>query len=384
MNSKITLGIVLVLSCILSSCKAKKDEHALPPVDVTDFTVEKKTIPVVLDFMGFVKSPHPVEIRSKVEGYLDKIGYEEGSIVKEGDLMFQIDPRPFQAAVEEAKGEVARQEALLQNATFTVDRLTPLYEQKAASKKDLDNAIANKLATNAALISAKANLLKAEINLGYTTIQSPITGASGKARFREGALINPSSNTLMTTVSVLDPIWIYFSVSDNDILKLRKQTAEHALLIPPSKDYEIEAILSDGSIFPHKGKVNFTSPTYDQATGTIEVRAVFDNPEAILRPGQFARVKVYGAQRPEALYVPQRALLQKSNGMYVYLIDADNKVSLQAVSVGGWYGEYQVITNGLKEGDKIVVDGITKVTPGRVVHITGTWKPKEQTETMGD
>lgn len=375
---RFSLLATLLLLFAVTACKATKSDSQHTAADVTDYVVKAKNLPIVLDFMGFVKSPHPVEIRAKVEGYLEKIAYKEGSVVNEGDLLFQIDPRQFQAAVEEAQGEVARYEALLQNAHFTVDRLTPLYAEKAASKKDLDNAIANQLATNASLISAKAQLLKAQINLGYTTITSPIKGATDKARFREGSLINPAGNTLMTTVSEMDPIWIYFNVSDNDILRLRKETDNKTVILPKETAYIVEALMSDESIYPFQGKVDFSSPTFDQNTGTLEVRAVFPNPELLLRPGQFIRVKVYGAERPNALYVPRRALLQKSSGMYVYLINKDNKVVAQDVSTGEWHGEYQVITNGLKVGDRIVVDGINKVAPGSEVRVSGPWIPKDK------
>lgn len=375
---------LIILSLLFACDSGNKQPAAPPPVDVTDFTVEPKTIPFVFDFVGFAESSHPVEIRARVEGYLDKIAYAEGQLVHEGDLLFQLDPKQYQAKVEEAKGEVARQNAILENARLTVNRLQPLYEQKAASKKDLDNAIASKLSAEASLQSASAQLLNAEINLGYTTIVSPITGLTDKSKFREGALINPGGNTLLTTVSVLDPIWVYFSVSDNDILRTRHQMEKKQVTLPELENgvtvalnntWRVEAIMSDGSAYPHEGRVDFSSPTYDQGTGTLLVRAVFSNPDADLRPGQFVRIKLYGAQRPNAIFVPQRALLQKKGGMFVYLIQNDNKVIAQDVSAGDWYKDYQIITNGLKPGDRIVVDGINKIFPGMSVNVTGQWKP---------
>jgi membrane fusion protein (multidrug efflux system) len=289
------------------------------------------------------------------------------------------------AKVEQATGEVARQKALVANAHLAVDRLTPLYEKKAASKKDLDNATANKLATEASLLSAQANLLDAQINLGYTTIASPITGYADRAKLREGALINPASNSLLTTVSRLDPIWVYFTVSDNDILQVRQKEAEKLIDLPESlgqmampknNAYDVEVSMSDGSAYPHRGKVSFASPTYDQSTGTILVRGVFPNPDGDLRPGQFVRVKVYGANMPNALVVPQRALMQKSTGMYVYRINEEGQPVAQDVSTGQWYGNYQVVTNGLKAGETIIVDGINKIRPGIKIEQVGAWTPK--------
>lgn len=347
----------------------------MPPTNVTDYVVERKNIPAVFDFVGFAKSSHPVDIRAKVEGYLQKIYYTEGAEVHEGDLMFQIDPDQFQAKVKEAQGEVDRQEALLVNAILTVNRLTPLYEQKAASKKDLDNATANKLAIEAQLVTAKAQLDFAIINLGYTKIVAPINGLAAKAQYREGDLINPSANSLLTTVSAMDPIWVYFPVSDNDILKTIKESMEEGITLPKTTEYTVEVVMSDGSVYPYKGKVDYSSPSYDQSTGTLQVRAVMPNPNNDLRPGQFVRVKVYGAERRNVIVVPLRALLQKKGGMYVYLIDKDNKVTAQDVSTGAWAGDYQIVTNGLKPEDRIVVDGITKVKPGMTVNVTGPWKP---------
>lgn len=380
----------LLVSFFLVGCQSEKKPPQKPPADVTSYTVEQKDVPVVFNFIGFAASPHPVEIRARVEGYLEKIAYDEGQLVKKGQLMFQLDPKLYEADVSKSKAEVARQEALLVNANLTVDRLTPLYQKNAASKKDLDNAIANQLATEASLLAAKAQLQYNEVNLSYTTITSPITGYSDKAKFREGALINPASNSLLTTVSVIDPIWIYFTVSDNDILRTEQQSAQKSLILPKEQGevavdkgnkFVVEAVFSDNSTFNQKGIVDYSSPTYDQATGTMQVRAVFPNPQALIRPGQFMRVKVLGAERPHAIMVPRRALMQNKNGMYVYLINHEDKVVAQDVSTAEWHDEYQVITNGLKPGDKIVVDGINKLLPGDKVHIVGQWKETKTGQT---
>lgn len=379
------LLLFLIANFCLTSCHKEKKAAHKPPSEVTSYTVQSQNVPVVFNFVGFAASPHPVEIRARVEGYLEKIAYEEGQIVKKGQLMFQLDPQLYEADVAKAKAEVARQQALLANANLTVDRLAPLYQKNAASKKDLDNAIANQLATEAALLAAKAQLQYNEVNLGYTTITSPLTGYSDKAKLREGALINPASNSLLTTVSVIDPIWVYFTVSDNDILRTREQEAKKKIVLPAQdkiaiekgNKYIVEAIFSDGTTFNHKGIVDYNSPTYDQATGTMQVRAVFPNPEALLRPGQFVKIKVFGAERPGALMVPRRALLQDKNGMFVFLINDNNQVMEQDVMTGEWHGEYQIITNGLKPGDKIVVDGINKLVPGDTVNVIGQWDDKK-------
>lgn len=381
--SAMCLHIIFYFSFILSlvACSSNQKKEIPPATNVTDYIVEAKTIPVIFNFIGFAASSHPVEIRARVEGYLSKIAYTEGQMVQQGDLLFQLDPNQYKAKVEQAKGEVARQEALLENAILTVNRLTPLYKQKAASKKDLDNATANKLAVEASLQSVQAQLLDNEINLGYTTITSPITGLADKSRYHEGALINPGSNSLLTTISVIDPIWIYFTVSDNDILRAREQSASarlklpnsEELILPKENEYIVKITLSNGSIYPEKGKLDFSSPAYDQSTGTLLARAVFPNSQMLLLPGQFVKVQVYGAERSNAILVPRRALMQKKDGMFVYLINQDNQIIAQDVSVEEWFEDYQVISNGLKVGDHIVVDGINKVYPGASVHITGKW-----------
>lgn len=371
---------VISFFILLSSCQTSEKKAVHPsPVDVVSYTVEPKTIPAVFEYIGFAESSHPVEIRGRVEGYLDKIAYEEGGFVKEGDLLFQLDPSQYQAKVEQAKGEVAKQRALLENAKLTVNRLKPLYEQKAASKKDLDNAVANELSAIAMLQSAEAQLLEAEINLSYTTIRSPINGLTDRSKYREGALITPGPNSLLTTVSVVDPIWVYFTVSESDILKVQQQRNAQSILLPQEDKWDVEIFLNGDVAFPTKGKVDFSAPTYDQSTGTLLVRAVFHNPEKVndkisyIHPGQFVRVKVLGAQRPNVLLVPRRALMQKNTGLFVYLIDKNNKVVAQDVSTGEWYEEYQIVTNGLKPDDRIIVDGTNKVHPGSVVKVVGSW-----------
>ena len=383
--------LLTLLSLVAVSCHWKgKGSPTQPVVDVTAYTIEEKKIPLVFDFLGFAESTHPVEIRARVQGYLDKIAYQEGQLVKEGDLLFQLDPKGYEAKVELAKAEVSKQEALLENARLTVNRLTPLFEQKAASKKDLDNAIANQLATQASLQAAQAQLLDAQINLGYTTIVTPITGLADKSKLREGALINPGDNSLITTVSVLDPIWVYWTISDNDILRIRQleesksitlpTTGKSSITLPQDNGYEVKVVMSDGSLYPHMGKVDFYSPTYDQTMGTLLVRGIFPNPDAVLRPGQFVRIKVYGAERPHAIVVPRRALIQKKNGVFVYLINEKDEVVAQDISTSDWVGDFQIVTNGLKPGDKIVVDGINKLHPGTPVRVIDTWVPEDKKE----
>lgn len=376
-----TIAFTLFLLGACPGCKKPPPQETPPPTSVTAWTVKPINLPVVWKYIGFTESSHTVQILPRVEGYLQKINYLEGSIVQQGSLLFQIDPTQFQAVVERAQGAVARQEALLTNAILTVERLQPLYEQKAASKKDLDQAISQKLSAQASLQSAQATLLNAQINLGYTSITSPVTGLTDRSQLREGALVTPGVGSLLTTLSVIDPIWIYFTVSDNDILRIKKQVDAKELVLPPDDNYEIELVLSDGSRFPYKGKVSFNSPTYNRSTGTMLIRSVFPNPAkdskslGALHPGQFVEVHVLGATRPAAVCIPKRALVQRAEGLFVYLIAENGTVHPQDVEAGEWEGELQCIRNGLKEGDRLVVDGINKIAPSMPVHVVKEWEP---------
>lgn len=362
----------LIFPCLLlvaASC-SKQPAPTLPPVPVTTVRVVRQTIPADFQFVGMVESSHIVELRARVEGYLEQISYQEGLLVKSGDLMFTIDQRPFIASLDQAKAELAKQKALLWNAKETVSRLKPLYEQNAVSLKDLDDAIAEELAANAQVEAAEANVMTAELNLSFTSITAPVTAMSNQAKFREGALISPGPNSLLTTLYVIDPIWVYFSVSDGDILKSRDEIAKNLLKYPEHMNFAIDVVLADGTSLPTHGKVDFTDPALQQNTGTMNVRAVLPNPEGLIRPGQFVQVVVKGAVRPNAIIVPQTSVLQGQKGMYVYVVDANKKAVMRPVEPGDWYEDFWIIKSGLQEGDEVIVTGVNKVQPDSNVTVT--------------
>ncbi|MBS4169541.1 Multidrug export protein AcrE [Neochlamydia sp. AcF95] len=361
--------LIALIFLLAASCGGEKSLPPPPFVEVSALTIQKTTIPWIYESVGYAESSHQVEIRARVEGYLEEIAYIEGAEVTKGQLLFKLDQTPFIAAVEQAKGNLAREKALLGNAQQAVERLTPLYAKHAASKKDLDEATANLLASQASVQVAEAALKVAEINLSYTLLTSPINGLSGKSSYRQGALISPGSNQLMTSITVLDPIWISFSISENEILKIDKEVKNRTLVLPQDKNYGVEVILADGSRYPFRGEVNFSAPTYDQKTGTLSMRAQLPNPKLILKPGQFVRVKVKGAIKPNTIYVPQKALLESKTGMYVYIV-REGKAAIQNVTVGDWYGDDWIIEEGLREGDQVIVDGINKVGQGTPIKVT--------------
>ncbi len=361
--------LLVTLIVILTGCHGKPKPAELPPVEVSVFPVTPMTVPAVFEFIGQTQSSHLVEIRARVEGYLNTIGYTEGELVNQDDLLFQLDPAQFVASVERARGMLEEQKALLWKAERDAERMEPLYAKNAASRKDLDDALSSVMAKKAAVIQAKAQLDEAELNLGYAKITSPIKGLSGRSRFREGALITPGPEGLLTNVAVLDPIWVIFNVSDNEILQNESERQKKFLVYPKDMNFDVKLLLADGSSFPQLGKVNFAQPWLDPKTGTMEVRAQFSNPNSSLKPGQFVRVSVYGAERPGALFVPQAAVMQGQKGKFVYIVKADGTAEMRPVNVGEWLESYWLIYDGLIAGEKVITNGVAKVQPGQPVKI---------------
>lgn len=351
-----------------------------PQVEVTVVSVSPQTTPATFEFTGKTESSRSVEIRARVEGYLDKIAYQEGSLVRSDQLLFQLDPQPFQAALENAKGDLARAEAQLANARATLARVRPLAKENAVSQKDLDDSVAAERSAQAQLQSAKAQVRTAELNLGYTTIKSPLNGRAGKSEFREGSLISPGANSLITTVVQLDPIWVNFGVGENDMLKFRTEKASGKIQAD-AKNIQVELVLADGTVHPRKGRINYVAPSIDSGTGTQAMRAEIPNPDAALNPGSFVRVRVEGAVRANIILVPQRAIMQGPQGKFVYVIGADNKAEPRPVQVGDFYGDQWIVNSGLSGGEQVIVDGAIKVKPGATVKIVpsgATPKPAGQ------
>jgi membrane fusion protein (multidrug efflux system) len=382
--------IILILSCfVLFVCGCqKKEPHIMPPIPVTAVRIEPQTVPVNFEYVGVAESSHIVEIRARVEGYLESINYKEGALVHSGDLLFVLDQRPFIAAVEEARGNLAREEALLWNAQQIKNRMVPLYDQNAISQKDLDDAIAGELSAQASVDIADANVYKADVNLSYTNIAAPVTGMASRAIFREGALISPGPNDLMTQIYVVDPMWVNFSVSDLDILKARDEMKQKLLTFPKNKDFEITIVLADGSLLPGSGYIDFLNPAIQQSTGTMLVRSVIPNPDYLIKPGQFVRVILKGAYRENATLVPQSAVVQGASGSFVYVINSNGEIEARPVILGDWYLDYWMINSGLKSGDVVVAEGVNRIRVGSKVTITSYKSskpnPKSNQATQGN
>jgi membrane fusion protein (multidrug efflux system) len=291
-------------------------------------------------------------------------------VVRAGQPLFQMDRKPFEAALLSAQGQLEQQQARLGVAKANLARVRPLAEKNAVSKKELDDAIGSEKQAAAAVLAAQGEVRTARLNLGYTTIASPLTGLSGSARKQEGSYLTAGESGLLTYVAQVDPMWVNFSVSENELLSYRDQIAKGRLKFPPNDDFVVEVILADGSVLPDRGHINFTDPSFSSQTGTFLVRTVLPNPNGALRPGQFVRARVLGSTRPNAILVPQRAVLQGDRSHYVWVIGNDAKAKERVVEVGDWYGDDWFISNGLRPGERVVVDGAMRVSAGAPLKIS--------------
>jgi membrane fusion protein (multidrug efflux system) len=371
------LAVALALSTLAAGCSKETPPPPRPVPQVMVITVEPRDIPFVPSFVAQTESSRQVNIVARVSGYLDRIAYQEGELVKEGQLLFQLDPKPFQAQLEAARGELQAQQARFTTAQANLGRVKPLAEQNALSRADLDRAQGEFDSAKAAVFSAQAKVTEAELNLGYATIRSPVTGLASRALQRQGAFINSMSDSAnLTYVAAVDPIWVTFSVSQNLVAKWRGGIANKQVIEPKNRDYTVEIVLPDGTRYPHRGKINFADPSFSQDTGSFMVRAVLPNPKRELQPGMFVTAYAHGALRPGAIVVPQLAVQQGSNGHLVYVVKPDGTAEVRPVVVGDYIGEKDIVVlTGLQGGDRVVVDGVMRVVPGQPVKIVEPGAP---------
>ncbi len=359
----------VITSVLLSGCGT----HGTPAegaqtAEVEVIVVSPRTTPVTFEYVGQTQSSHQVQIVARVNGFLEKRVYTEGSLVKSGQVMFRQDARPYQAALDAYRGALAEQQARLQVANDNLAQVKPLAALNALSQKDLSDATGQQQAAAAAVQTARANVEQAQLNLSYTTIATPVTGYASYARAQEGQYLSGQSS-LLTYVDQVDPIWVNFSLTENDMLNFREQKASGQLSLPQADSFEVEVVLANGTVFPNKGRITFTNADYNPQTGTFLLRATFPNPDGTLRAGQFVRTRVSGATRPNAIVVPQKAVLQGAQGHFVVIVDKDNKAQFRPVELGPWNGDNWFITRGLAAGDTVVVDGLMKLAPGAPVKV---------------
>lgn len=345
--------------------------HGFPPAAVTVEHAAVATIPVSFEYVGQTIGSKDVEVRARVTGIVEKRLYDEGAPVKAGQVLFVIDPKPYRAQVEAAEADLARAVAQKAQADRENARLQPLALHKAIGQKEADDAASTADLAAAGVKSAQAKLDEVKLDLGYTRVVAPISGLSSRAVQSEGSLAT-ANQTLLTTISQTDPIWVVFNVSENEELRLQRAVAAHQLELPKENAYEVTVVLSDGSSFPRKGRINFADTRVDPSTGTYEMRATLPNADGALKPGQFVRVVLQGARRVDAIAVPQVAVQDGPQGKFVYVAgkDKDGKdVAMpKPVKVGDWVdasGSHRwIIESGLTAGDPVIVDGIARVISG--------------------
>jgi membrane fusion protein (multidrug efflux system) len=374
------LGLIALAALTLTACNKEEVKAPQAPVAVQAVQVEPQTVPVKVSFVAQVESSHQVEIMARVNGFLEKILYREGDVAKQGQTLFLMDQKPFIAQVEAARGALANTKAQLWTAQANLNRIKPLAELDAASKSDLDNAIGSAHSAEAAVHSAQARLDTAELNLSYTVIKAPVTGVTGQALVREGTYLTAGPGGHLSYVAQIDPIWVNFSVSQNQMASYRQQEAAGLMVPPPNREYHVGLKLSDGEKYPHSGKLNFVDPSFNTDTGTFLVRAELPNPEAKLQPGMFVEAIISGSTRPNALLVPQRAVQQSSNGHVVFVVSSQGTAEVRPVIVGDWVGQDWIIEKGLKPGEQVVTDGFQRLAPGAPVKVTDAKLAPEKSE----
>jgi RND family efflux transporter MFP subunit len=369
---------LVVVGLIIGAIRPKGVAGAPAPVPQVEVVqVRQQDVPIYGEWIGTLDGLVNADVRAQVTGYLMKQAYQEGSFVRKGELLFQIDPRPFQAALDQAEGQLAQAQATLATAEavqgrtqLDVNRYTPLAKAEAASQQDLDNSVQNNLAAKATVENAKAQIQtdqaaveNAKINLDFTRLIAPIDGIAGQATLQVGALVTPSSG-VVTSVSTVDPIKVFFTVSEPQYLEWHRRYSTEQSNVEARKNLHLQLILADGTTYPHEGNFYFADRQVDVGTGAIRIAGLFPNPGNILRPGGYARVRGMIRTQRDALLIPQRAVSELQGGYQVAVVDASGAVNIRSVTVGDRVGSDWIISDGLKPGENVVAEGVQKVRAG--------------------
>jgi len=366
--ARFSLLLLASLSLLtIGACRKERPAGQQPP-EVKVVQVVRKDVPVIHEWIGSTDGLVNATIRAQVTGYLIRQDYAEGELVKKGQLLFEIDPRPFQATLDQAEGTLTQLEAIYENARTNLARVQPLVAQNALSKKDLDDAIATERSARAQVLTAKAAVENARLNLGFTKITSLIDGIAGLATAQVGDLVGPAvQGGELTTVSTIDPIKVYYTINEQAYLDFMRRFSNEPLGLVEAKKLRIELVLGDGTLYPYSGRFYAIARQVDVKTGTFRVAALFPNPTGVLRPGQFVRVRVWVDTARGALLVPQRAVLELQGGYQVAVVGKDDRVSMVTVKPGERVGSLWVIEEGLKPGERVVAEGLQKVKEGALV-----------------
>ncbi|PFH10732.1 membrane fusion protein (multidrug efflux system) [Collimonas sp. PA-H2] len=371
--TRITLAVA-VLSAVAACGKKPDAQGAPPPAGVSIITIAPERLALTTELPGRLEATRIAQIGARAAGIVLKRSFREGSDVKAGQTLYLIDPAPLRATYDSAQAALAKAEANLTTATLKAQRYKPLVEVNAVSKQDYDDTVAAQKQAAADVASAKATRETASLNLGYATVTSPISGRIGKALVTEGALVGQGEVTQLATVQQIDPIYVNLTQSSTDILKLQEAMRNGQLQSAGQGQAKVTLETEDGHAYPQSGKLLFSDLTVDPNTGSVTLRAEFPNPDHSLLPGMYVRAKLEQAVNAAALTVPQQAVQRDLNGASVFLVGADNKVAVQPVKADTAQGDKWIVTEGLKAGDKVIVDGLQKVKPGAVVN-PSPWKP---------
>lgn len=356
------------LALLLASCSSEAPP-APPPPEVNIVTVRTQAVPNVIELPGRVQAYRTSEVRARVDGIVERRLFNEGSFVQAGTALFRIDPRQLTATVNAARAQLARAQATAANARQVVGRYQPLLADQAIGKQEYDAAVAAQRTAEADVAAAQANLQSARLNLGYSMVTAPISGRARRAEVTEGALVSAGAGTLLTTIEQIDRVYVNFGQSSSDLLATRREMGSGKVSVPQLERVEVQLILEDGTAFPVVGHLDFLDLSIDEATGTAALRAEFPNPNAALLPGQFVRARIFAGDRADGVLIPQRAVKLAADNASVMVLDAKNIATQRPVKLGTMVAGQWAILDGLKPGDRVIVDGLQKVQPGQPVRV---------------
>ncbi len=359
--------VALPVVIAFSSCQKPASTVSSGPPEVLVTEVVQKEVPLIRQWVGTLNGSENADVRARTTGYLQKRAYQEGGYVKQGDLLFEIDPRPFVAALDQAKSQLQEAQATLLGIELDAKRAKELFQGKVISEQEYTNKTQDYQTKLAAVAAAQAAVESAQLNLDYTKVVSPLDGIAGQAQAQIGDLVGTGSNTVLTTVSQIQPIRCYFPISEQSYWEFADRLKELMMVPEAQRGEKVELILPDGSIYSHKGKFAFVDRQVDPKTGTIQIAVNFPNPEFTLRPGQYATARAEVGSIPNALLIPQQAVSQLQGGNQVAVVSPDGKAEIRAIKIGPTFGQMIVVTDGLKAGEKVIVEGFQKVRQGTQV-----------------
>lgn len=363
---------VLAAALAAGGCERREAAKppAPPPTSVEAMTVRERNVPVSHPFVGMTDASRRVEVRARVPGFIVSRTYQEGGMVTSGQVLFELDPRPYEADLQIARSQLDKARTMLAHAEVEVSRFTELVKADAASQKELDDATARRDSAQAEIKAAEAQVAKAELEFSYTKVTSPVDGLVGKALRDVGAYVDAGLNSQLTETIEVNPIYVNFSLAERDILRSQAMIASKRLFLPEGGVMKVDLTLLDGTEYPHDGAINFRDIAIDPATGTARARAEFANPDSRLRPGQFVRGRISGYELAGAVVVPRKAVLQNPGGSFVYVVVDGDRIDARPVELGSWIGEDVIVEKGLAEGDRLVIEGVQRVAPGMTVEVT--------------